>query len=213
MWKKAFKESFKFLFDNPVIFLALLGNYVLLFMFGPFIGVFAGFLIATLYLIGLHGNINDIVPEFKRFARWGFLVALILYLLFFGEGIVSYLVYNYLLYGLKISYGGLLIFTVFWSLLLLLILHAVYIPLFASKNWKEFVENLKRVKVLFTTSEGIGTLILLWGFMFLTLLAGLVKFLRFTVGLYSVIATFWLTYYTFLGVRVFKNKLLREEIK
>jgi len=211
MWKETFKETFKFLFDNPVIFLVLLGNYTLLFMFAPLIGVLAGFFIATLYLIGLHGKLDDIVPEFKRFARWGFVVALLLYLVFFVEGIVSYFVYNYLIYGLKLSLHGILLFTVFWSLVLAVILHVVYIPLFASKSGKEFVENLKKAKELFTTSIGIKSLILLWGFMFLTLLAGLVKFVHFTVGLYSVIATFWLTYYTFLGVKVFKNKTLKED--
>lgn len=211
MWKEAFKESFKFLFDNPAIFLTLLGNYVLLFMFAPYIGVLAGFFIATLYLIGLHGNLNDIVPEFKKYARWGFIVALILYLLFFAEGVLSSFVYNYLIYGLKVSYKGLLFFTVFWSLLLSVILHAVYVPLFASKSVKEFFENLKGMKILFFTPYGVQSLILFWGFMFLTLLAGLVKLLHFTVGLFSVITTFWLTYYTFLSVKFFKNKTLKED--
>jgi small basic protein len=56
----------------------------------------------------------------------------------------------------------------------------------------------------------LGAFILLWGFMFITLLAGLVQFIHMTIGLYSVVATFWLTYYTFLGVRLFKNSTLKE---
>ena len=210
MWKEAFKESFRFLFDNPVVFLIILGNYTLLFMFAPVIGVIAGWFIATLYLVGLHGSIENILEDIKRFARWGFVAAVILYLLFFVEGIVSYIVYNTLVYKFHLSVEGILLFTPFWALVLSLILHGVYIPLFASTDWRGFVENLKRAKELYTTPWGIKTLLLLWGFMLLTLLAGLVKFIHFTVGLFSVIATFWLTYYTFIGVKLFKTHTLKE---
>ena len=210
MWKEAFKESFKFLFDNPVVFLVILGNYTLLFMFAPIIGVVAGWFIATLYLVGLHGSIENLLDDIRRFARWGFVVAVILYIIFFLEGIVSYIVYNTLVYKFHLSVNGILLFTPLWALVLSILLHGVYITLFASKGWSEFKENLKRIKELYTTKWGVNTLILLWGFMLLTLLAGLVKLLHFTVGLFSVIATFWLTYYTFIGVKLFKTHTLKE---
>ena len=213
MWKEAFKESFKFLFDNPAVFLALLGNYVLLFMFGPLIGVVAGWFIATLYLAGLHGSgrSDTLLDDIKRFAKWGFIVAVILYLLFFFEGLLSYIVYNTLVYRFHLSVEGLLLFTPLWALVLALILHGPYIVLFSSTGWEDFKKNLKRIKELYTTPWGIKTLLLLWGFMLLTLLAGLVKFLHFTVGLFAVIATFWLTYYTFLGVKFFKTYALKQQ--
>ncbi len=210
MWKETFKEIFRFFFDNPVVFLIILANYALLFLFAPIIGVVAGWFIATFYLIGLHGNIQNLVEELKRYAKWGFIVAVILYLLYFLTGLISYYVYSHLVYGLKISFGGLLIFTVFYSLLVAAAVHSIYIPLFASTDWEEFRENLKGVKKLFTTKLGIQTLFLFWGFMFLTLLTGLIKFIHATVGLYSVVATFWLTYYTFLGVKVLKRSKLKE---
>jgi len=201
---------FKFLFDNPVVFLILLGNFTLLFMFGPLIGVVAGWFIATFYLAGLHGSTETLLEDLKRFAKWGFVIAVILYTVFFLEGILSYVVYNLLVYKFHLSAVGILLFTPFWGLVLSLLLHGVYITLFASKGWEEFKVNLKRFKELYLTPWGVETLLLLWGFMTLTLLAGLVKFLHFTVGLFSVVATFWLTYYTFIGVKLFKTHTLKE---
>ena len=210
MLKETFKEVFKYLFDNPVIFLVLLGNYALLFMFGPIIGLIAGWFISTLYLAGLHGSLETLWDDIKRLAKWGFIAAVILYLLFFAEGVITYIVYKYLIYGLKVSFGALMLLTPFWALVLALILHGIYITLFSSKEFGDFRENLKRFKELYTSRGGFIALLLLWGFMYLTLISGVLKFFRTTVGLFSVIATFWLTYYTFLGVKVFKNNQLKE---
>ncbi|NPB05230.1 MAG: hypothetical protein GXO08_02485 [Aquificae bacterium] len=206
MWKQTLKEVFKFLFENPVVFLIILANYALLFLLAPLIGVVAVWFISTFYLVGIHGSLQNLWEDLKRFAKWGFVVAVVLYALYFLTGLVSYFVYTYLVSKFQLSFGALMAFTVVYSLLLAALIHAVYLPLFASTDFKSFKENLKRVKLLFSTRGGIAALVLLWGFMFLTLLAGLIKFFRATVGLYAVIATFWLTYYTFLGVKVLKNR-------
>jgi len=206
MWKETFKEVFNFFFDNPVIFLMVLANYALLFLFAPLIGLVAGFIIAVLYLIGIHGSINRILEDFKTYARWGFVVAIVLYLLYSLVGVVSYYLYLLLEQKFNISLTGVLIFTVFYSFLIAVMVHPVYITLFASRDFEEFRKLYKEWKKTYTTKIGFYSLLLFWGFMFLTLLAGLVKFIHFTVGLYSVIATFWLTYYTFLGVKVFKTE-------
>ena len=210
MWKSAFKESFKFLFDNPVIFLVILGNYTLLFMFGPLIGVVAGWFISVLYLVGLHGSIENLWEDLKKFSRWALFVASVLYLIFFAEGVLTYLVFNYLIYGVKLSLQGLMLFAPLWAFLLAALLHGPYILLFSSQSFSEFKQNLKRLKEIYKSGWGFKTLLFLWFFMYLTLLAGVLKFLHFTVGLFSVIATFWLTYYTFLGVRFFKKNTLKE---
>ncbi len=209
MWKEAFKESFKFLFENPAVFVTLLGNYVLLFFLGPVIGVIAGWFIAVLYLAGLHSG-DNLWEGIKRHLKWGFAVAVILYLLFFAEGILSFYLFNYLIYGLKLSFGGVLFVTLLWALVLALLLHGVYLLLFSSDGFSSFKENLKFIKRLYLTPWGIKVLFLLWGYMFLTLLAGLLKLLHLTVGLYAVVTTFWLTYYTFLGVKFFKKDTLKE---
>ena len=210
MLKETFKEVFKYLFDNPVVFLVLLGNYTLLFMFAPLIGLIAGWFISTLYLAGLHGSLETLWDDIRRFAKWGFVVAAILYLLFFAEGVITYFVYKYLIYGLKVSFGVLMLFTPLWAFVLASILHGVYIALFSSKGFGDFKKNLKRFKEFYTTKGGFISLLFLWGFMYLTLLSGVLKFFHTTVGLFSVIATFWLTYYTFLGVKVFKKETLKE---
>ncbi len=210
MWKATFKEVFTFFFDNPVIFLIILANYALMFLFAPILGFVAAWFIAIFYLIGIHGNINDIWNSFKNLSKWGFIVAIILYLLFLITEVVSFFVYNTLIFKFKISILGLFIFTAIYSLLISIFIHLIYVPLFASSNFKEFKNNIKRLKLLFTTKLGVESLIFLWGFMFLTLLAGLIKFIQLTVGLYAVIATFWLTYYTFLAVKVFKNREFKE---
>jgi MFS family permease len=209
MWKATFKQMFGFFFDNPVIFLIILANYALLFMFAPLIGLIAGFFIATLYLIGIHGSINRVLEEFKNYARWGFIVAIVLYILYSLVGVVSYYLYAYLINNFHPSFGAILLFTIFYSLLVSLMVHPVYITLFASKDFEEFRKLYKNWKKAYITKVGFYALLLFWGFMFLTLLVGLIKFLHFTVGLYSVIATFWLTYYTFLGVKVFKTEQRR----
>ena len=210
MWKETFKQMFSFFFDNPVVFLIILSNYALMFLFAPLIGVVAAWFIATFYLVGLHGDINNLWEDLKRFAKWGFVVAIVLYLPYIATGVGSYFLYNFLIFKLKVSFGGLMVFTVFYSLLLAASIHAIYVPLFAARDFKEFLEYLKQVKLLYTTKLGIQTLLLLWGFMFLTLLTGLIKFIHATVGLYSVVATFWLTYYTFLAVKVFKSNQFKE---
>ena len=209
MWKEAFKESFKFLFENPAVFVALLGNYVLLFFLGPVIGVIAGWFIAVLYLAGLHSG-DNLWEGIKKHLKWGFAVAVILYLLFFAEGILSFYLFNYLIYGLKLSFGGILLVTPLWALVLAFLLHGVYLLLFSSDGFSSFKENLKFIKKFYLTPWGAKVLSLLWGYMFLTLLAGLLKLLHLTVGLYAVVTTFWLTYYTFLGVKFFKKNTLKE---
>jgi hypothetical protein len=100
-----------------------------------------------------------------------------------------------------------LIFTLFYSLLVAIILHPVYLILFASKSFSELRENLQYIPLLYR--RGFLALLLFWFFIFVTLLAGLVKFLHFTVGMYAVFTSFWLTYYTFLGVKL----LLKERTK
>jgi len=209
MWKETLKQMFNFFFDNPVIFLIILANYALLFMFAPLIGLVAGFFIATLYLIGILGSIKNVLEEFKNCARWGFIVAIVLYILYSLVGVVSYYLYTYIWNKFHPSFGAILLFTVFYSLIVSLMVHPVYITLFASKSFDEFRTLYKEWKKAYFTKIGIYSLLLFWGFMFLTLLAGLIKFMHFTVGLYSVIATFWLTYYTFLGVKVFKTERRR----
>jgi len=200
---------FRFLFDNPVIFLIILGNYALVFLLGPFLGFVGFFFIALFYLVGLHGDLNNLWDSVKKLSKWAFFVALVEYLLFFGLSLISYLVYKALGLNLYTETGKTFLFTVFWSLVLALIVHVIYVPLFASTDFEQLKENFKRVKLLFKGSM-LGAFILLWGFMFITLLAGLVQFIHMTIGLYSVVATFWLTYYTFLGVRLFKNSTLKE---
>jgi len=203
MWKQTFKEVFRFLFDNPVIFLIILGNYALAFLFGPILGFVGFFFISLFYLIGLHGDINNLWESVKKLSKWAFFVAIIVYFLYFGIGFISYLIYSKL--GLSLLYKPIetLLFTVIYSFILALFIHPLWIALFASTSFEEFIQNLKKTPLLI--KRGKGALILLWIFIFITLLAGLVKFLKFTVGLYSVIATFWLTYYTFLGVKILKE--------
>ena len=208
MWKAVFKETFKFLFDNPAVFVTLLGNYALLFLFGPIVGVVALWFISVLYLAGLHGD--NLWEGIKRYLKWGFVVAVILYLLLFAEGLLSFYLFGYLFYGLKLSYQWLLLLAVPWALILALITHGIYITLFASEDFNSFKRNLRFVKDLYLSGWGIKTLLLLWGYLILTLWARLLKFLHFTVGLYAVITTFWLTYYTFLGVKFFKKETLKE---
>jgi len=138
MWKETFKRMFSFFFDNPVIFLIILANYALLFMFAPLIGLLAGFFIATFYLIGIHGSIENVLEEFKNFARWGFIVAVVLYILYSLVGVVSYYLYSYLLNKFHPTFGAILLFTAFYSLVVSLMVHPVYTTLFASKNFEEF---------------------------------------------------------------------------
>jgi len=209
MWKEAFKESFKFLFENPAVFVALLGNYVLLFFLGPVVGVIAIWFISVLYLAGLHSG-NNLWEGIKKYLRWGFVVGIILYLLFFLGGISSFYLFNYLVYGLKLPFEGILFVTLLWALVLALPLHGVYLLLLSSGGFSSFKENLKFIKRFYLTPWGVKVLLLLWGYMFLTLLAGLLKLLHLTVGLYAVVTTFWLTYYTFLGVKFFKKDKLKE---
>jgi hypothetical protein len=208
MWKAVFKETFKFLFDNPAVFVTLLGNYALLFLFGPVVGVVALWFISVLYLAGLHSD--NLWEGIKRYLKWGFIVAVILYLLLFAEGLLSFYLFSYLFYGLKLPYQWLLLLAVPWALILALVTHGIYIPLFASQDFNSFKRNLRFVKVLYLSGWGIKTFLLLWAYLTLTLWAGLLKFLHFTVGLYAVITTFWLTYYTFLGVKFFKKETLKE---
>jgi len=210
MWKTTFKEMFSFLFDNPVIFLIILSNYALMFLFAPLIGFVASWFIATFYLVGIHGSINTLWEDLKRFAKWGFVISLVMYPLYILVGLISYYIYNFLVFKFHISFGGLMLFTLLYSLLLSAIIHPVYSLLFASTNLEGIKKNLKKVKLLFTSKEGFETLLLLWGFIFLTLLTGLIKFIHATVGLFSVVATFWLTYYTFLAVKVLKKNKLKE---
>jgi hypothetical protein len=202
MWKVAFKETFRFLFDNPVIFLIILGNYALVFLLGPFLGFIGFFFIALFYLVGLHGNLENLWEEIRRFSKWAFVVALVQYLLFFGLSFLSYLVYKGLKLNLYTKTGETFAFAILWSLILSLIIHPVWLLLYGSTSPEELKKNLKSLKRFFT--KGWGVFLLLWGFMFLTVLAGLVRFLHFTIGLYAVLASFWLTYYTFLGVRLLK---------
>ena len=196
---------FSFFFDNPVIFLIILANYALMFLFAPVLGFIATWFITVFYLIGIHGDINKFWESFKKLAKWSFIVAIIFYLLFVATGLVSVFVYKFLIFKLKISITELFIFTALYSLVISALIHLIYVPLFASANFEEFKNNLKKIKFLFTTKVGMESLLLLWGFMFLTLLAGLIKFIQLTVGLYAVVTTFWFTYYTFLAVKVFKN--------
>ncbi len=208
MWSFSFKESFRFLFDNPVIFLIILGNFALIFLLGPILGFIGFFFIALLYLIGLHGNPNELWESVKKLVKWAFFAAVVWYILFFGISLVSYFLYSF--FGLNLYTKPLetLTFTIIYSFAVSVITHAVYIPLFASTDFKNFLSNLRRIKILFT--KGIGAFLLLYGYTLLTFLAGLVGFLHFTVGLYAVISTFWLTYYTFLGVRLFEKFTDRE---
>jgi len=204
MWKESFKRAFRFLFENPVVFLTILGNYALVFLLGPFLGFIGFFFIAALYLAGLHGR-GELIEDLKRYARWAFFVAIVQYLLYFGLSLLSWLVYRYLGLDLYAKTAETLIFTLLYSGVLAAIVHPILIALYASTGLSEFKENLKRAALAFKAAR--GAFFLLWGFILVTLLAGLVKLFHLTVGLYSVLATFWLTYYTFLGVLSFKRAL------
>jgi len=117
MWKESFKEMFRFLFDNPVIFLIILGNYALVFLLGPFLGFVGFFFIALFYLVGLHGDLNNLWDSVKKLSKWAFFVALVEYLLFFGLSLISYLVYKALGLNLYTETGKTFLFTVVYGIL------------------------------------------------------------------------------------------------
>jgi hypothetical protein len=208
MWKQTFKEVFRFLFDNPVIFLIILGNYALAFLFGPILGFVGFFFISLFYLVGLHGDINNLWESVKRLSKWAFFVAIVVYFLYFGMGFVSYLIYSKLDLSLIDKPTETLLFTLFYSFVLTVIIHPLWLALFGATSFEELKVNFQYIPLMF--KKGFGAFLLLWFFIFVTLLAGLVKFLHFTVGMYAVFATFWLTYYTFLGVRLLQKERLKE---
>jgi hypothetical protein len=208
MWKETFKEVFKFLFDNPVIFLIILGNYALAFLFGPTLGFVGFFFISLFYLVGLHGDLKDLWGSVKRLSRWAFFVAIVLYFLYLAVGFVSHLIYDALNLVFEEKPTESLLFTALYSLGLALLIHPLWVSLFASQSPAEFFQNLKMA--FSSLRKQVGALVLLWIFLFLTITAGMFKFPRFTVGEYSVLASFWLTYYTFLGVKALKRA--KEEV-
>jgi hypothetical protein len=203
--KEALKESWRFLFENPVIFLIILGNFVLFFMFAPLIGLIAAWFLSTTYLIGVHGDIENPLEGLKKYAKWGFLLAIVFYLYYIGSALISYYLFEFLIFKLKASLGAILIGALIWAFVLAILFHVVYLPLIASTDWQNFKENLKRLKKLFTTKAGLYSLALLWFFMVITIYAGLLQLFHLTVGLYSVIATFLFTFYTFIGVKAFRE--------
>ena len=208
VFKEILRLSFKFLFDNPVIFLIILGNFALLYLLGPFLGWLALFFLMLFYIAGLKIYCLKIIPEWfealKTSLKQAFISSLIVYLLFF-----LFAVFSFILLLVNSWYPSVLFNLIVFPLLIAaiysLIFHLIFVPSLLASNWKEFKNLILKNLKLLTSKEGILSFIVLVFFVYLTLLAGTLKFLHFTIGLFAVISTFWLTFYVFLNSYFLKN--------